>query len=392
MVRKVKYATQQVGEVTVYDHAKSFHGFTLLAPIGSKEIFLVDMEGEAVHTWALPLPVAGDSMFLANGRLLYCARAEEGPLPGAEGAAGAIIELDWDANIAWRFDDPCLHHSFARTENGNTLALRWVHLPEECRNLVLGGIPLESSTDLLWSDSIIEVNQDGGVVWEWKAYEHLDPDRDTICPHCVRRHWPNLTSCDVLPSGDVVTSLHNLHNLAIIEKKSGDVRWRWGLGEIAHASGVAVLPDGHVLVLDNGMHTYYDPMGFSRVLEIDPETSDIQWVYEDVPRSNFYTSIHGNGQRLPNLNTLVCDATEGRIFEVTPLGEKVWEFRSCIRSDSPLYGLTNYLFRAYRYGPDYPGLPGNIPVGSIPAPESGEMTEDMPISNVLQRRLESLGY
>jgi hypothetical protein len=34
----------------------------------------------------------------------------------------------------------------------------------------------------------------------------------------------------------------------------------------------------------------------------------------------------GNAQRLPNGNTLVCESSFGRFFEVTKDGEIVWEY------------------------------------------------------------------
>jgi hypothetical protein len=33
-----------------------------------------------------------------------------------------------------------------------------------------------------------------------------------------------------------------------------------------------------------------------------------------------------NAQRLPNGNTLICEADFGRLFEVTAQGELVWEY------------------------------------------------------------------
>jgi len=380
------------GEVLVYNHAKAYHGFTLVAPLAAHRIDLVNMQGVPVHSWSLPHPVVGDAVLLATGRLLYCARGGHVSLSGAEGAASSIVELDWHGRVVWRYDDPYLHHTFARTETGSTLVLRWIEVPERIASAVRGGQQASTSGAVMWSDAIVEIGIDGAPLWEWKAYEHLDPDSDRICPHCPRTQWPGLTACSVMPDGTIATSLHRTHNLAIIERPSGSVRWRWGLGEIAHANAVTALTDGNLLVLDNGMHTYYDPMGFSRVLEIDPLTDEILWVYEDVPRSNFYTSILGNAQRLPNQNTLICDATEGRIFEVTPSGETVWEFRSILYHRAVVYGRTNYLFRAYRYGPDFEGLPGNLSDSAVVRASMTETAGDLATNEVLQRRLESLGY
>jgi hypothetical protein len=61
----------------------------------------------------------------------------------------------------------------------------------------------------------------------------------------------------------------------------------------------------------------------------------------------------GNAQRLPNGNTLVCEASFGRFFEVTKDGETVWEYVN------PFFGKPFFagppttegslVFRALRY-------------------------------------------
>ena len=50
----------------------------------------------------------------------------------------------------------------------------------------------------------------------------------------------------------------------------------------------------------------------------------------------------------PNLNTLITEGATGRIFEITPEGETVWEYvaRGCVLS--PRFGATPAVFRAYR--------------------------------------------
>jgi len=81
----------------------------------------------------------------------------------------------------------------------------------------------------------------------------------------------------------------------------------------------------------------------------------------------------------------------GRIFEVTPDKELVWEYVS------PFYynrqgsiGWNNSVFRAYRYAPDYEGLKGK----TLNA-ENVELTlREKPgdKERALQKRLGRLGY
>ena len=42
--------------------------------------------------------------------------------------------------------------------------------------------------------------------------------------------------------------------------------------------------------------------------------------------SRFFSQICSGMQRLPNGNTLICETTSARVFEVTPDREIVWEY------------------------------------------------------------------
>ena len=83
------------------------------------------------------------------------------------------------------------------------------------------------------------------------------------------------------------------------------------------------------------------------------------WIYED--RDRFYSAFISGAVRLPNGNTLVCSGVPGRIFEVTPEGRVVWDFRNPWGGEveppehagrAPKLAL----YRAARYAPDHPGI------------------------------------
>ena len=109
--------------------------------------------------------------------------------------------------------------------------------------------------------------------------------------------------------------------------------------------------NGHVLLLDNGAHRR--GLSYSRVVEVDPETNEIAWEYRGTPLNSFFTHFTGGAQRLANGNTLITEGANGRLFEVTPNGEVVWEYISPFFAEGN-NGVANGVFRAHRYGPDDP--------------------------------------
>lgn len=136
-------------------------------------------------------------------------------------------------------------------------------------------------------------------------------------------------------------------------------------------------PDaGKILIFNNGMGR---PEGDYSSLEIvlpplDPEgkyvlppllpygPAEAEWTYVAPDPTTFFANRVSGAQRLPNGNTLVCEGTKGKIFELSPAGQIVWEYINPIVNFGPLeQGVTptnNDLFRAYRYGPLFSGLAG----------------------------------
>ena len=347
---------------TVYNPSKTFNGYTLFVPGSKKEALLIDVKGQVVHRWKMRHDIRITAELLPNGNLLCGGMTPEVPLPEISGSAGELVEVNWDGELIWKYEDPYLDaHDWCRTQSGNTLISRFVPIPKDIAAKIKGGIPDTELNGVMWCDALQEITPNGKVVWEWLAYEHIDFDEDVICPLCTRDTWTYINSLEVLPDENILVSFRNIDTIAIIDKTTGHYKWRWGRGEIAHQHTPTLLDNGNILLFDNGLHRRNPVcLSYSRVLEVNPKTNKIEWEYTDPNTASFYSCICSNAQRLPNGNTLICESIKGRILEVTPDKEKVWEYIS------PYFGYfhrhnigwSNMMYRAYRYGPDYEGLKG----------------------------------
>ena len=354
----MRLARTQFQFVTHYNPQKAYNGYTLFAPNGAAYVWLIDMEGRFVHRWEMPNRPGEYGVLLPNGNLLYAGKVIPGPLNEFGGFGGVLLEADWDGNIVWKYEDLYQHHDFCRMNNGNIMILRWVSVPHDIAVRVEGGLPGTAHQGMIWADSFQEVTPTGEVVWEWLGYEHLDPAVDVICPLCPRSEWTHANACFVLPNGDILTTFRRTDTIALIDRDTGDIKWRWGAAELAHPHDPTMLDNGNILVFDNGYHRKSLQPNYSRVAEVNPITGEIEWEYKDESPHHFYSSFVSGCQRLPNGNTLICEGSVGRIFEVTAGGELVWEFISPFYYHMGSYGWINQIFRAYRYGPDYEGLRG----------------------------------
>ncbi len=108
---------------------------------------------------------------------------------------------------------------------------------------------------------------------------------------------------------------------------------------------------GHILIFNNGLDR---PGGnYSTLDELVPAVlSDgsyltltpgqawgptaLAWQFRATPPTAFYASEISGTQRLPNGNTLACEGTTSRFFEVTPTGQIVWEYFNPVSNAGPM--------------------------------------------------------
>jgi hypothetical protein len=263
---------------------------------------------------------------------------------------------------------------------------------------------LRISEKILLDDTIIEVDRRGKITWEWTCSEHFEEmgfsarAKKTLTRNPGMKpagggigDWMHMNSMSTLgpnkfyDSGDkrfhpdnIIWDGRQTNIIAIIDRQTGKIVWQMGpyftttkalreIGQIIGQHHAHMIPrglkgEGNILLFDNGGAAGYGapnpgaPEGidnarrdFSRVLEFDPLTLEIKWQYPaPVPGpggNRFYSSFVSSAQRLPNGNTLITEGNSGRIIEVTPEQETVWEYISPYEHRMLKISL---LYRAYR--------------------------------------------
>ena len=347
---------RQLGLIS-YKPEMAYPGYTLFAPMEGTAVYLIDMRGNVVHRWQLPYRPGEYGYLLDNGNLLVGGRTGKGTV-NIGGRGGVVMEIDWEGNTVWEYEEDTLHHDHCRMDNGNTMVLGWERVPPELSRTVKGGIPGTEEEEGMWSDYFREVDPQGRTVWEWHAYQHLDPDLDALCPIHRRDEWTHTNTLKVLPDGNLLTSFRLLDTVGIIDKATGEFTWKWGRGELGHQHDPTLLDNGNILIFDNGWHAVTAPTPSSRIIEVDPTNNEIKWEYKTRPGWEFFSAFISGAQRLPNGNTLICEGMTGRLFEVTQEGTMVWEYANPFYGYDDRFGYASRIFRAYRYGPDFPGFKG----------------------------------
>jgi len=263
-------------------------------------------------------------------------------------------ERDWNNRVVWEYNAAKLtpHHDWQKIPNGNYLILGRINVPKDRVPKEFYGLGWEGKSPLKLSgpwygDRITEVTPDGKIVWNWYAHDHLDTAKVHLFPAApawgirdtvYRGDWTHFNSihyCTNPGYVDKILASNRHHNEAImIDKKTGEVVWRWGEDILGKQHDVQMIEpglpgEGNVLIFDNGYHSKAGT-ALSQVLEVDPETDEIVWSFHGISvAEGSFRSWHISGcQRLPNGNTFITEGESGRMFEVTTEGEIVWEFNN----------------------------------------------------------------
>jgi len=302
-----------------------------------------------------------------------------------------------------------------RTDGGTTLVLAHHNVMN----------PAISDKELL-DDTILEIDWKGNIIWRWNCNEHFDELGFDEAAKNVLFRDPNTRSFGATHAGDwmhinsasyvgpnkfydagderfhpqnIIWDARESNIIAIISHETGNIVWKLGphydtqevkhLGWIIGQHHAHIIPkglpgEGNLLVFDNGGWAGYgapnpsSPFGgknalrdYSRVLEINPVTLEIEWQYTpeeaNLPMpmdgSHFYSPYISSAQRLPNGNTLITEGSDGRIFEVTREHELVWEYISPYKNQKG----SNMVYRAYRVPYEWvPQLPKQEEVAILP--------------------------
>jgi hypothetical protein len=211
--------------------------------------------------------------------------------------------------------------------------------------------------------------------------------------------WLHMNSIDYNAEFDqILISAHNFDEIWVIDHstttqeaaghsggnsgKGGDLLYRWGNPKAYQAGSIHdkklfgqhdatwIKPgypgEGDILVFNNGVSR---PAGwYSSVDEIVPPVNEngeyylqhgsaygpesLIWTYTANPPLSFCSGILSGAQRLKDGDTLICDGTAGRFFEVTSDGSTVWEYTNPYPTP-----VTNNVFKIVYIPPGEPPEP-----------------------------------
>lgn len=277
---------------------------------------LLQPDGTVAHEWRHGDLIWQDALLLADGDLLVLVKDH------------ALIRLDAASDPRWAHEAR-VHHSVSADAEGNLHVLvREARLVPDIhpRLPVLDElvVTLDAQGRHLRSFSVLDVLMSSPHAYLLPSLQGQVPvddapfELDVLHANTVRvldgRHR---AASPLFTRGNVLLSLRNICTVLVVEAETHEILWLWGPTNVTFQHDPSVLPDGRLLLFDNGATR-------SRLLEIEPDSRRIAWSYS--AGDSFFSRTRGACQRLPNGNTLVTESDRGRAFEMTPDRRMAWAY------------------------------------------------------------------
>ncbi|MDY7096288.1 MAG: arylsulfotransferase family protein [Acidobacteriota bacterium] len=349
--------------VVALDRGRSEPGYNLTTHRSLCTAELLSATGRTLGRWRMDgCRHWSNSRLLGDGDLLVIGMDDHDDRSPYE--SRFLARLAWDGTVRWKHTLP-VHHDAApipiasvpqEASGGALLALGAAYRddapdwPPSWLSEELSERPPGKKKPRLYDNRLLLLDSAGAVVAERSVYDlfRAGPypfDFQPVAPkktqdgtravdlfHLNSVQWnpyPELADRDPLyGAGHVLLCSRHQDTVAVVRWSTGELVWAWGQGILSGPHDASWLPNGHLLIFDNGLER-----GWSRVLEVDPlggeaHRGEVVWEYRTEEPEDFFTLSRGSAQRLAGGNTLVAESDRGRSFEVTPGGEIVWEYFS----------------------------------------------------------------
>ncbi len=209
----------------------------------------------------------------------------------------------------------------------------------------LGGPP----SAIGYGHQVTRQTTEGSVEFRWDAWDHysiIDWIEPTgVAPPFDFDH-PNSLDFDL--DSNYIVSFRNLGAIIKLNAQTAVTMWQLGgrlnqftfvgdpLGGPSGQHCVRVLPNGHLLMYDNGLaHSPPHSRAVEYALDVPNRTATMVWEYE--PNPAIFTPIVGSAQRLSNGNTLVGFGFAGQVHEVAPNGTVIAHASFSMNGTAPFY-------------------------------------------------------
>lgn len=342
--------------VTLNEASQAHQGLTLMQGWfpGGPQARLIDMNGQVVHRWKINFfeiwkdpkhiyPQKNIPKTPFNYDTQGIVALPDGSIVANIGRSGTV-KLGKCNEVIWTVDR-MTHHSVTLAKDGGYWIPANKDIREISKKLHFNHVNLRGLNEELgrYENLILYVNAEGKVKKEFSVLQAIVDaglEHQLYDAAHIRKYDPtHINDVEVVTSslankigdgevkaGDLLVSVRQFHMLAIIDQDSGKLKW-FQKGPWVRQHDPDILENGNIVVFNNRPALVkMDGTPGSNIIEFDPSDRTSKILYPGSNNKAFYSDILGTHQRLPNGNWLINESRAGRVFEVNPAGDIVWQF------------------------------------------------------------------
>lgn len=319
----------QPASIAVFNKKKAQPGLNLYVSGHAPEAYLIDMEGNLLHTWRKPF----DEIWPGQKMPAFAKPHMKGffrqfhLFPNGDLLVNfehyGIAKLDKNSEVLWSFKGHA-HHDIEVDSDGNVYSLgkrveyekgdksKWTLYPT-VNILAPDGKPQRTLELYDYFDN----SPYRAVLEDIDAYgDLLHNNTIRVFDGSQQHRSPLYKKGNILLASPIIDAVY------IADPEQETLVWMLrSMFDGIHDP--TLLDNGNILLFDNR-----GPDNRSQVIEFDPFTQEIIWQYDGGTENQFLSTCCSVIQRLPNGNTLAVVTSQATAFEVTPQKEIVWQFHN----------------------------------------------------------------
>ncbi len=346
------WETDKTQKIVNADPARMAPGLTLISRVGDKDKLIaevIDADGSVIHHWSLDwfdiwpnathLPDYLNPKEPPGSHIHGMVLLQDGSLVFNYDQLG-MVRVDANSEVIWRLPYRT-HHSLYQSEDGHL----WVpgmithekpleglpfYQPNFDEYTILevdpedGEILQEISLHTLFQD-----NQLQGLLYLSSLGLHPESKGDTLHLNDIEL-FPEDMAPGFFEPGDIMLSLRNINTVLVFDTDNWQKKFV-SIGPFVRQHDPDFIDGDTISIYDNNDSAPAESGVQSRILLQDAPSGEVSVAYTGNEQAPFFSFLLGKHEWQNNGNILISDSRNGRIIEVTPDGDIIWEYNNIVR-------------------------------------------------------------
>ncbi|MTI64491.1 arylsulfotransferase family protein [Methylophaga sp.] len=348
-------------------------GLTLISRVGNDDKLIAEVinaDGKVIHHWSLDwfdiwpdashLPEYLNPKEPPGSHIHGMVLMKDGSLVFNYDGLG-LVRVDANSEVIWRLPYRT-HHSLYQSGDGHLWVPGMITHEKPIKDLPFYKPNFDEFTILevdpdngsilqeISLHTLFQKNELQGLLYLSSLDLHPESQGDTLHLNDIEL-FPEDMEPGFFKPGDIMLSMRNINTVLVFDKNSWKKKFI-SIGPFVRQHDPDFVDGNTISIYDNNDSAPAESGVQSRILLLDAPSGEISVAYTGNEKEPFFSFLLGKHEWQKNGNILIADSRNGRVIEVTPDGEIIWEYNNIVRD-----GVVGFVETAQRlpahFSPDF---------------------------------------